>query len=127
MEAADKIGSHVPRLCYHPFLSTEGACRICIVDVEGRSNFTTSCHTSIEEGMVVKTNSAALRLARRDLIELLLDNHPRACLTCDRDGNCELQNLSYKLGVRERLYEGERMIILRFAKIPKSAFFAAVA
>lgn len=108
MQAADKIGSHIPRLCYHPFLSTEGACRICIVEIEGRNNFTASCHTLLEEGMKVRTNSSDLRLARRDLVELLLDNHPRACVTCERDGNCELQNLSYKLGVRERFYEGER-------------------
>lgn len=108
MQAADKIGSHIPRLCYHPILSTEGACRICIVEVEGMHNFTTSCNTKIQEGMKIKTNTPALMQTRRDLVELLLDNHPRACLTCDRDGNCELQNLSYKLGVRERLFAGAR-------------------
>jgi iron-only hydrogenase group A len=108
MQAADKIGSHIPRLCYHPILSTEGACRICIVEVEGMHNFTTSCNTKIQEGMKIKTNTPALMQTRRDLVELLLDNHPRACLTCDRDGNCELQNLSYKLGVRERLFAGVR-------------------
>ena len=58
--------------------------------------------------MVIKTNSPELRQTRRDLVELLLDNHPRGCLTCVRDGNCELQNLAYKLGVRERIYDGKR-------------------
>lgn len=110
MEAADKIGEHVPRLCYHPELSTEGACRICVVDVEGYRNFLPACATSLQEGMVIKTNSPDIVRTRRDLVELLLDNHPKSCLTCVRDGNCELQNLSYKLGVRERLFEGERKI-----------------
>lgn len=110
MEAADKIGSHIPRLCYHPFLSTEGACRICIVDVEGARNFLPACATALTEGMKIKTNSPDIRLARRDLVELLLDNHPRSCVTCERDGNCELQNLAYKLGVRDRIYEGDRKI-----------------
>jgi NADP-reducing hydrogenase subunit HndD len=58
--------------------------------------------------MVIRTNSPQIRQTRRDLVELLLDNHPRACLTCVRDGNCELQNLAYKLGVRDRLFAGER-------------------
>lgn len=108
MEAADKIGAHIPRLCYHPFLSTEGACRICVVEVDGMRNYLPACAAKITEGMVIKTNSPQIRQTRRDLVELLLDNHPRACLTCERDGNCELQNLAYKLGVRERLYSGER-------------------
>lgn len=110
MEAADSIGTHVPRLCYHPFLSTEGACRICVVEVEGARNFIPACATKLSEGMVVKTNSPNIRETRRDLVELLLDNHPKECVTCVRDGNCELQNLAYKLGVRNRLYEGERKL-----------------
>ncbi len=108
MEAADKIGAHIPRLCYHPFLSTEGACRICVVEVDGSRNYLPACATALTEGMKIKTNSPDIRRARRDLVELLLNNHPRSCVTCERDGNCELQNLSYKLGVRERLFDGER-------------------
>lgn len=108
MEAGDQIGAHIPRLCYHPYLSTAGACRICVVEVEGIANLLPACATKLSEGMSVRTNSPKLRLIRRDLIELLLDNHPKKCLTCERDGNCELQNLSYKLGVRERLFEGQR-------------------
>ncbi len=108
MEAADSIGTHVPRLCYHPVLSTEGACRICVVEVEGARNFIPACASKLEEGMTIKTNSPVIRETRRDLVELLLDNHPKECLTCVRDGNCELQNLAYKLGVRDRLFEGER-------------------
>ena len=76
MQALDKIGFHIPRLCYHPKLSVEGACRICIVEVEGAANYVTSCTAKVAEGMKVKTNTADLRKARRDLLELILDNHP---------------------------------------------------
>ncbi len=108
MEAAEKIGVRIPRLCYHPDLSLEGACRICIVEVEDSKKYITSCSTKVWEGMRVKTNSPEIRMARRDILELILDNHPMECQTCERDANCELQNLAYSLGVRERLYEGKR-------------------
>ncbi|MBN1594552.1 iron hydrogenase small subunit [candidate division FCPU426 bacterium] len=108
MEAAETIGIHIPRLCYHPDLSKEGACRICIVEVEGARTFQASCSTPAAEGMKVKTNSPEIRQARRDLVELILDNHPQECQTCERDGQCELQNLAYALGVRHRLFAGRR-------------------
>lgn len=108
MEAAEKIGIQVPRLCYHPDLSLQGSCRVCIVEVKGFDFYMTSCSTKVWEGMEIKTNSPEIRRARRDIVELLLDNHPQDCQTCERDGNCELQNLSYSLGVRERLFSGER-------------------
>ena len=108
MEAAEKIGIRIPRLCYHPDLSVEGACRICIVEVEGTNKYITSCSTKVWEGMKIKTNSPDIRMARRDMLELILDNHPMECQTCERDANCELQNLAYSLGVRERLFEGKR-------------------
>ncbi len=108
MAAADAIGVRIPRLCYHPQLSTLGACRVCIVEVEGMRNPVASCAYPVTEGMKVKTFSPLLRRLRRDIVELLLDNHPQDCQTCERDGNCELQNLAYSLGVRERLFAGER-------------------
>ncbi|HPU96534.1 MAG TPA: NADH-dependent [FeFe] hydrogenase, group A6, partial [Candidatus Hydrogenedentes bacterium] len=109
MEAAEKhLGVQIPRLCYHPKLSLQGSCRVCVVEVKGVPFYMASCSVQVWEGMEVQTNSPAIRQARRDIVELLLDNHPRACLTCDRDGNCELQNLSFTMGVRERLYDGER-------------------
>ncbi|NGX56638.1 MAG: NADP-reducing hydrogenase subunit HndC [Candidatus Anoxychlamydiales bacterium] len=108
MKAAEKIGINIPRLCYHPDLSVEGSCRVCIVQVKGFDYFITSCAHNISEGMEILTNSVEIRKARRDIIELILDNHPKDCQTCERDGNCELQNLAYTLGVRERLFEGKR-------------------
>jgi iron-only hydrogenase group A len=108
MEAAERLGIHIPRLCYHPDLSLAGSCRVCIVDVKGMGFYMASCSVAVWEGMEVQTNSPEIRQARRDIIELLLDNHPKDCQTCERDGNCELQNLAYSMGVRERLFEGER-------------------
>lgn len=108
MNAAEKIGIRIPRLCYHPLLSIEGSCRVCIVQIKGYNYYLTSCSTRVEENMEVLTNSPEIRKARRDIVELLLDNHPKECQLCERDGNCELQNLAYSLGVRERIFEGKR-------------------
>ena len=109
MEAAERhLGVQIPRLCYHPKLSLQGSCRVCVVEVKDVPFYMASCSVQVWDGMEVQTNSPAIRQARRDIVELLLDNHPRACLTCDRDGNCELQNLAFTMGVRERQYDGER-------------------
>jgi NADP-reducing hydrogenase subunit HndD len=109
MEAAEQcLSIRIPRLCYHPDLSLAGSCRVCIVEVKGVNFFMASCSVACAEGMEVTTNSPEIRQARRDIVELLLDNHPRACQTCVRDGNCELQNLAYEMGVRERHFAGER-------------------
>ncbi len=118
MQAADQLGIRIPRLCYHPQLSILGACRICIVEVEGARKPVASCAYPVSEGMKVRTSSPKLRKLRRDIVELILDNHPKDCQTCERDGNCELQNLAYSLGVRERLFEGERKRIERDLSSP---------
>jgi iron-only hydrogenase group A len=110
LKAAEQLGIHIPRLCYHPNLSLEGACRVCVVQVEGFNHFLTACSQEVWEGMTIQTNSPQIRQARRDIIELLLDNHPMDCQTCDRDGQCELQKQAYRLGIRERLFEGKRKI-----------------
>jgi NADP-reducing hydrogenase subunit HndD len=108
MSALDKIGYHIPRLCYHPKLSIEGACRVCIVEVEGMKNYVASCAYPISDGMRIKTNTTELRRARRDIVELILDNHPEDCHTCERDGICELQRLAYAMGIRNRHFSGEK-------------------
>jgi len=110
MQALDKIGFHIPRLCYHPKLSVEGACRICIVEVEGAANYVTSCTAKVAAGMKIRTNTADLRKARRDLLELILDNHPVDCNTCERDSNCELQGLSRSVGIKKRHFTGEKKL-----------------
>ena len=108
LQAADTMGIHIPRLCYQPGLSILGACRVCIVEVEGQRNPVAACAFPVQDGLRVRTSSPLLRRLRRDIVELLLDNHPQDCQTCERDGNCELQKLAYSLGVRERLFAGER-------------------
>jgi iron-only hydrogenase group A len=108
LQAAHSININVPNLCYHPDLSTLGACRVCLVEIEGQRNPVASCSFAVAEGMRVKTSSALLRRLRRDVVELILDNHPMDCQTCVRNGTCELQKLAYDLGVRERLFAGER-------------------
>lgn len=108
MQAADKLGFHLPRLCYHPKLSIEGACRVCIVEVEGQRNYVASCTFPVNDGMKIYTNTKELRRARRDIVELIIDNHPMDCHICDRDGNCELQRLAYSMGIRNRHFLGEK-------------------
>jgi NADP-reducing hydrogenase subunit HndD len=108
MDACDAAGIKVPRLCYHPRLSTQGACRVCIVQVDGLRNLVASCCYPAEAGMVVHTHTPEILQLRRDIVELLLDNHPEDCNTCERDGNCELQRLAWSMGIRERLFKGER-------------------
>lgn len=108
MQAADSVGFKIPRLCYHPKLSIEGACRVCIVEVEGMKNFVASCAYPVYDGMRIKTNTEEIRRARRDIVELILDNHPMDCHTCERDSNCELQRLAYAMGIKTRHFEGEK-------------------
>jgi len=108
MQAAEECGYHIPRLCYHPKLSIEGSCRVCIVQVEGIKNYVASCSFPVSENMKIYTNNKEIRQARRDIVELLLDNHPEDCHTCERDGNCELQRLAYAMGIRQRHFVGQR-------------------
>jgi len=108
MEAAESIGIRIPRLCYHPDLSLMGSCRVCIVDVKDMGQYMASCASAVWENMEVETNSPQIRQARRDIVELLIENHPMDCQTCERDGWCELQNLALQMGVRERLFRGQR-------------------
>ncbi len=108
LEAAHSVNINVPSLCYHPDLSIVGACRVCLVEIKGQRNPVASCSFAVAEGMMVTTSSPLLRRLRRDVVELILDNHPMDCQTCVRNGTCELQKLAYDLGVRERLFEGAR-------------------
>ena len=107
LEAAMKNGIDIPTLCFLKGINEVGDCRMCIVEVEGRRGFTTSCITKIEEGMVVHTNTKAVHDARKNTLDLILSNHHIECLTCIRNGNCELQNLAEKFNIRKITYEGE--------------------
>lgn len=107
LEAARQNGIDIPTLCFLKDINEVGDCRMCIVEVEGRKGFATSCIQLVEEGMVVKTHSPEILEARKIILDLILSNHHKDCLTCSRNGNCELQALSMKFNVQKIEYEGE--------------------
>ncbi|MCK4991816.1 MAG: (2Fe-2S)-binding protein, partial [Bacteroidales bacterium] len=105
-KAAKELGIDIPILCYMDLkdLNIEnkpGGCRICVVEVEGRGNLASSCSTDVASGMVVKTNSMRVINARRTVMELILSDHPKDCLSCAKSGNCDLQDMAVTLGIRE--------------------------
>jgi len=105
-KAAKSLGIDIPILCYMDLkgLNIEnkpGGCRICVVEVEGRRNLASSCSTDVSEGMVVKTSSIRVLNARRTVMELILSDHPKDCLTCAKSGKCDLQEMAIKLGIRD--------------------------
>ena len=106
LEAARKVNIDIPTLCFLKEINEVGDCRMCITEVEGRRGFATSCIQKVEEGMVVHTNSPAVIEARRTILDLILSNHHRDCLTCVRNGNCELQSLAQKLNMTDIRYDG---------------------
>ncbi|KHO62152.1 NAD(P)-dependent iron-only hydrogenase catalytic subunit [Thermoanaerobacter sp. YS13] len=109
LEAAKEAGIDIPTLCYLKGINQIGACRICVVEIEGVRNLQTSCTYPVFDGMKVYTNTPKVREARKLNLELILSNHDRSCLTCIRNTNCELQSLSKKLGVDEIRFEGENI------------------
>lgn len=108
LQAARSIGIDIPTLCYLKEINEVGACRMCLVEVEGARALQTSCVLPVREGMVIRTNAKKVRNARKATLELILSNHNRECLTCARNGNCELQRLSDELGIRDIEFQGER-------------------
>ena len=105
LEAARKANIHIPTLCYLKDINQIGACRMCVVDVGARA-LAAACVMPVSEGMVVKTNTPAVRAARKSVLELILSNHKRECLSCVRSQNCELQKLALELGVDENRFSG---------------------
>lgn len=108
LSAAKSVGIDIPTLCFLKEINEVGDCRMCIVEVEGKKGFATSCIQKVEEGMIVRTHSPAVLEARRVVLDLILSNHHKDCLTCVRSGNCELQNLAIKFNVQNIEYEGEQ-------------------
>ncbi|HOR46136.1 MAG TPA: [FeFe] hydrogenase, group A, partial [Caldisericia bacterium] len=101
-------GIQVPTLCNLEGLSPTGACRLCVVEVEGQRGLVPSCAFPVSDGMKIKTHSPRAVMARKTIIELLLANHPDDCNYCVRNGTCELQNMAHELGVRERKFVGAK-------------------
>ncbi len=101
LEVAKEAGVYIPTLCYHPDLTSYGACRLCIVEIENMPGFPTSCTTPASDGMVVRTNTPQIQELRRDILELILIEHPNSCLTCPKNRQCELQEVAAYIGIRE--------------------------
>ncbi|MDF2612628.1 MAG: hydrogenase, Fe-only [Clostridia bacterium] len=106
LEAAKTVGVHIPTLCHLDLHDTKmvnqaASCRICVVEVDGRRNLAPACATPVTDGMVVNTRSVKVLNARKVVLELLLSDHPKDCLVCEKSGKCELQDVAVKFGVRE--------------------------
>ncbi len=107
LDAAKQAGIDIPTLCFLKEINEVGDCRMCIVEVEGRRGFATSCIQTVEEGMVVHTHTQNVLEARHVILDLIISNHAKDCLTCTRSGNCELQMLATKFNVLSVEFPGE--------------------
>ena len=108
LTAVRRAGISIPTLCYIDGLPPSGACRMCVVELEGDGRLVPSCSFPVAPGMRVLTHSPDAIAARKTIVELLLANHPDDCLYCARNGSCELQGYALELGVRQRRYAGSR-------------------
>ncbi len=103
-QACRSVGIHVPSLCYLKDVSQNASCGVCVVEVKGARSLLRSCITQVTEGMEILTNSPRAMEVRKLNVELLLANHPQDCLVCDRNGNCELQQLTFTLGINSKRF-----------------------
>lgn len=104
LDACEEIGIKIPTLCYLKDVSHNASCAICVVEIKGARTLVRSCITQASDGMEIKTHSPVINQARTANLELMLANHPKDCLICERNGNCELQDLSATLGVKESVF-----------------------
>jgi len=108
LDAATGAGFFVPTFCHDPASPNYGGCRICVVEVKGARALVASCSAEAANGMVVETESPAVVEARKTILELILANHPVDCLTCEKNGDCRLQDYAYRYGVSTSSFEGDR-------------------
>jgi NADH-quinone oxidoreductase subunit G len=104
INAAKQLGIEIPAFCYYDGLTLQAACRMCLVEVEKTPKLQVACTTPVAEGMVVRTDSPVVHEARKGMVELLLTNHPLDCPVCDKGGECELQDMTFRYGVGESRY-----------------------
>ncbi len=107
LDAARQLDIHIPTLCWLQKVTPTGACRICAVEIEGIDRTMTACNTPVKEGIKVTTQSENLTKIRKQIMELILVNHPLDCPVCDAGGECDLQNTCYELGVNRQSFEAE--------------------
>ncbi|MCI7619189.1 MAG: NADH-dependent [FeFe] hydrogenase, group A6 [Firmicutes bacterium] len=105
MEAAEKVGIHIPHLCFLKGINEIGACRVCVVEIKGMEKLVTACNTVCQDGMEILTNSPRVRRYRRINVELILSDHNANCASCIKSGNCTLQQISNDLGIILTSYE----------------------
>jgi len=108
LEVAHQAGVYIPTLCDDPLLKPFGACRLCIVEIEGYRGLPTACSTPATDGMTVHTTSPTIEINRRATMNLLLSDHPLDCLHCVKNMRCDLQDVAAYVGVRDQPYQGER-------------------
>ena len=118
MKAAEKVGIHIPRFCFHPALSVAGNCRICLVEVEKMPKLVTSCSTIVSQGMVVYSDNENVRRARRGVLELMLSNHPLDCPICDQAGECSLQDYYMTIGLHKSRFGFDKHHKAKAVKLP---------
>jgi NADH-quinone oxidoreductase subunit G len=109
IEAAKKQGVEVPSFCYYPGLSLQAACRMCLVEVEKMPKLQTACTLIATEGLVVKSDTPQVHKARKDMLEFLLSNHPLDCPVCDKGGECELQDMTFRYGLDHSRFNEEKL------------------
>src|SRR5512139_2068667 len=107
IEAAEKLGIHIPHFCWHPDLPVDGNCRMCLVEVEKMPKLQIACNTQVTDGMVVQTSSPKAKEAQRTTLEFLLINHPIDCPVCDQAGECYLQDEYMSVGLHDSRVEIE--------------------
>jgi len=107
LEVAQENNVWIPTLCYDPRIKPYGACRLCLVEVKGARGLMPACTTEVTPGMVVRTENERINSIRRTIIELILSDHPSDCMTCESTGQCTLQDLAYRYGVKESSFKGE--------------------
>jgi len=107
LEAARQLDRDIPTFCYDPELAPNGACRICVVEVENARSLVASCVAPVAPGMIIHTESERVIKARKGILSLLVANHPLVCITCERTGSCKLQDYCYRYGVADSEFSGE--------------------
>lgn len=107
MKAAREIGIEIPHLCFLEGINEISACKVCVVEIQGKEKLVTACNSPVEDGMVVYTNSPKVRRVRRTNVELILSQHDCHCATCVRSGNCSLQKISNDLGILDVPFKEE--------------------
>lgn len=105
LEAARTVGHEIPTLCYLKEINEIGACRVCVVEVEGVDRCVTACNTTVREGMVVYTHSRRVRTTRKTNVKLILSQHDYRCASCIRSGNCTLQTVANELNISDMPYD----------------------